>query len=238
MKRMGLLSITFAAVVTVACGGANDRAEFDANNAPGADAVGTTGDNQLTGGDRDFIEESAAAGMAEVELGKLAVERGQSADVKRFAQMMIDEHSKAGDALKQVASRYNFTPPATLAEEHRELRDRLSRLQGAEFDREYMQAMVDSHENVVDHLESRVDRHGAGSAYSGDAVGDNNAPARERGTTGAADSAPPTPQQSDNMATSAVNQWAATSLPTTDRHLAEARMINERLEQSGRRGTD
>ena len=52
--------------------------------------------------------------------------------------------------------------------------------------REYMQAMVDSHENVVDHLESRVDRNGAGGAYSGDAVGDNNAPARERGTTGAA----------------------------------------------------
>lgn len=232
MKRMGLLSITLAAAVTLACGGnGNDRAEFDANNAPGADTVGTTGDNQLTGGDRDFIEESAAAGMAEVELGKLALERGQSADVKRFAQMMVDEHSKSGEALQQVAGRYNFTPPATLADDHRELRDRLSRLQGAEFDREYMQAMVDGHEDVVDHLESRVDRNGAGAAYSNDAVGDDNAPARERGATG---TAMPAPQQSDNAATSAVNQWAATTLPAAEKHLAEARTINERLEQGGR----
>lgn len=231
MKRMGLLAITCAAMLTVACGG-NDRAEFDANNAPGADAVGTTGDNQLTGGDQDFIEESAAAGMAEVELGQLALERAQSADVKRFAQMMVDDHSRSGEALTQVASRHNFTPPATLSDDHRELRDRLSRLQGAEFDREYMQAMVDSHEDVVDHLESRVDRNGAGNSYSNDAVGDNNAPNRQTGTTG---TAMPSPQQSDNAATSAVNQWAATTLPTTEKHLAEARMINERLEGSNRR---
>jgi putative membrane protein len=237
MKRIGLLSIAFAAAVTVGCGGNNDRDDIGANNTTANDpgAVGTAGDNQLAAGDRDFIEESSAAGMAEVELGKLAAERAQSADVKQFAQMMVTDHTKAGDALKQVASRYNFTPPAEMAEKHRDLRDRLSRLQGAEFDREYMRAMVDGHEDVVDHLESRVDRDNRAGSYSHDAVGGNNTTAGEQTPAGAEasrhDTAAATimPKQSDNSATMAVNQWAASSLPTTEKHLAEARMLNERL---------
>jgi putative membrane protein len=42
--------------------------------------------------------------MAEVELAKLARDHAASADVKQFAQMMIDDHTKAGDQLKQIAT--------------------------------------------------------------------------------------------------------------------------------------
>jgi hypothetical protein len=124
-----------------------------------------------------------------------------------------------------------------MSEEHRDLRDRLSRLQGAEFDREYMQAMVDGHEDVVDHLESRVDRDTRAGSYSSDAVGGNNTAAGEQTQAGAeaprhdTAAAAVTPKQSDNSATMAVNQWAANSLPTTEKHLSEARAINERLGQ-------
>ena len=86
---------------------------------------------------QEFIDEMAVAGMAEVQLGKLATERAASADVKAFGQMMVTDHSKAGDDLKQVASQLKVQPPTQLDPKHRDLAERLSKLQGAAFDREY-----------------------------------------------------------------------------------------------------
>jgi putative membrane protein len=56
-----------------------------------------------TGSDRVFVMKAARGGMAEVELGKLAVEKGSSPDVKQFGQRMVDDHGKAGDELKSLA---------------------------------------------------------------------------------------------------------------------------------------
>ena len=96
--------------------------------------------------------------MAEVELGKMAAERSTNAEVKKFGQMMVDDHTAAGDKLKAVASQHNIPVPTALDETHRDLRDKLAKLQGADFDREYMNAMVDGHEAVASEIESRIDR--------------------------------------------------------------------------------
>ena len=95
--------------------------------------------------------------MTEVELGKLALERSANAEVKKFGQMMIDDHTMAGNKLKDLASAHNIPVPAGLDDTHRELRDKLAMLKGAEFDREYMAAMVEGHEGVAGKLESRLD---------------------------------------------------------------------------------
>ena len=54
--------------------------------------------------DATFMKEAAEGGMAEVALGQLAVEKASSSDVKTFGQRMVDDHSKANDELKQLAS--------------------------------------------------------------------------------------------------------------------------------------
>ena len=96
-----------------------------------------------------FAMKAAQANMAEVELGKLALQKAMSDDVKKFAQMMVDDHSKALDELKGVAGTKNITLPTAIDAEHKKLSDRLSKLSGAGFDREYMQAMVDGHRKVA-----------------------------------------------------------------------------------------
>ena len=98
---------------------------------------------------RAFAMKAAQANMAEVELGKLALQKAMSDDVKKFAQMMVDDHSKALDELKGVAGTKNITLPTAIDAEHKKLSDRLSKLSGAGFDREYMQAMVDGHRKVA-----------------------------------------------------------------------------------------
>jgi putative membrane protein len=104
---------------------------------------------QSTSGDSAFAMKAAQANLAEVELGKLALQKSTSDDVKKFAQQMVDDHSKALDELNDVAGKKNITLPSALDAEHKKLSDRLSKLSGAAFDRQYMPAMVDGHRNVA-----------------------------------------------------------------------------------------
>jgi putative membrane protein len=95
--------------------------------------------------DQAFVLEAAKGGMAEVEVGKLAVDKASNADVKKFGQRMVDDHSKANDELKAIASSKHITLPASLDAKDKAMYDRLSKLSGAAFDRAYMQAMVTDH---------------------------------------------------------------------------------------------
>lgn len=96
-----------------------------------------------------FAMKAGQANFAEVELGKLALQTSMNDAVKKFAQMMVDDHGKALDELKGIAEKKNITLPSELDTEHKKLSDRLSKLSGAEFDRAYIQAMVDGHKKVV-----------------------------------------------------------------------------------------
>jgi putative membrane protein len=107
-------------------------------------AVATAGVG-AQGADQPFVTKLAGVGMAEVELGTLAKEKASSREVKAFAQRMIDDHSKAGDELKAIASRKHFTWPTALPADAVALRDKLSKLSGAAFDRAYIDAMVNGH---------------------------------------------------------------------------------------------
>jgi putative membrane protein len=95
--------------------------------------------------DQAFVTEAAKGGMAEVELGKLAAEKATNDDVKKFGQRMADDHSKANDELKSIASKKNITLPTDIDAKDKALRDRLMKLSGAAFDRAYMRAMVSDH---------------------------------------------------------------------------------------------
>jgi putative membrane protein len=97
----------------------------------------------------DFVKHAAQGGMAEVELGKLATERAENADVKQFAQRMVDDHSKANDELKQLAGKKSLDVPKDMNAEQKATMSRLSKLSGASFDREYMKAMTKDHDHDV-----------------------------------------------------------------------------------------
>jgi putative membrane protein len=100
-------------------------------------------------GDTHFAKEAAQGGMAEVKLGQLAEDNGVSDSVKNFGKRMVDDHSKAGDKLKEVASRENITLPAEIAAKDQVTYDRLSKLNGAAFDRAYAKDMVKDHEGDI-----------------------------------------------------------------------------------------
>ncbi|MEO7474044.1 MAG: DUF4142 domain-containing protein [Gemmatimonadales bacterium] len=112
------------------------------------------GDQVVAGGDLAFLSDAAPGGMAEVALGRLAVERAASPAVKRFAERVIADHSKAGEELKQLAQRKQVTLPADVNPLHKEALAQLSQLSGAAFDRAYVKTMVANHVKDVSAFES------------------------------------------------------------------------------------
>lgn len=105
----------------------------------------------------EFMMKAAQGGMAEVELGKMAASKAQSPEVKAFAQRMVADHTKANTELKAVAAKMNATLPTEVSSEHKEMMDDLSKLSGAEFDKEYVSMMVEDHEKDVAEFQKAAD---------------------------------------------------------------------------------
>jgi putative membrane protein len=95
--------------------------------------------------DRAFVLEAASGGAMEVELGRMAASQASSDDVKKFGQRMVDDHSKANNDLSALAQKKNITVPAAMKRSHQATKDHLAKLNGAAFDKAYMQHMVADH---------------------------------------------------------------------------------------------
>ena len=99
--------------------------------------------------DEKFADAAAVGGMEEVQLGQLAAQKGASDEVRQFGQRMVDDHSKAGDDLKQVASGKGWTLPAALDAKAQADVQKLSALSGDKFDKEYVSMMLKDHKKDV-----------------------------------------------------------------------------------------
>jgi len=108
--------------------------------------------------DRDFMRAAAQGGMAEVELGRLAMTLAVEGDVRDFAERMISDHSRANQSLTRLASRRGVRLPESLSGKDQRLRAHLSSLTGEEFDRAYMRAMVRGHAEVASAFERELDQ--------------------------------------------------------------------------------
>jgi putative membrane protein len=105
----------------------------------------TTSTSKVSATDTRFIKEAAMGGMEEVQLGQLAVQKASNGDVKSFGQRMVDDHTKANSQLQQIASQKGVTVASKLSPPKQKDVDKLSKLNGAAFDRSYMSMMVKDH---------------------------------------------------------------------------------------------
>lgn len=98
----------------------------------------------------EFMTKAASGGMMEVELGKMAQEKGQHADVKSFGKMMVTDHTAANNELKALAGTKNITLPDSMSQDHMDNITELREKTGADFDRAYMDLMVEDHNEDVE----------------------------------------------------------------------------------------
>lgn len=163
-----------------------------------------------------FVNEMTIVNLAEVQLGNSASEKTLNADVRAFGQMMARDHTRANSELTQIASQLHIQPPTQMDQKHRQMWSKLSELNGGDFDREYMNAMVMGHEEVLAKLRARADASASSAQSSGS--GDHSAASSQAGK-GA------TKSQGEE----ALNQWAAKMIPAVQMHLDKAKEVQQKL---------
>lgn len=221
MKRIGFLS--FALVATLTAGCSSDKGK-DLGQPKGSEpaTAGTSVPADIAGQDaKDFIHHVAIVNMAEIDLGKLATDRSTADKVKKFAQMMIQDHTASGDKLTALASDLKIEAPGGLDDKHMDQRDKLAKRSGTDFDREYASAMVDGHKDLIDQLEPRIDKKTLDQWKV-----EMNGKTTVVGRTGAI-----LPDRSDNPTTMRVNQFAADIYPTVHAHWEAAKALESSLKK-------
>jgi len=99
--------------------------------------------------DIQFADNAAIAGMTEVGLGKMAINRTSNQKIREFAHMMVADHGKANTELIEIAVKKKITLPGTLDTEHQKMTDSVSKLSGTDFARAYVNAMVEGHKKAL-----------------------------------------------------------------------------------------
>ena len=152
MPRLMLLSAaSLAALAFAACG---DNSNLATTTTP---ADTTTVDTATADAEasvreaQDFVNNSAQASLVEIRTSEMALQKSKNADVKAFAQMMIDQHKAAGESLKAAASAAALAPPPeTLDDFHMRRINDLTETDGDEdFDADYAALQVDAHNDAI-----------------------------------------------------------------------------------------
>ncbi|MES2851145.1 MAG: DUF4142 domain-containing protein [Bacteroidota bacterium] len=166
MKKLLTGAVIISSLFLISCGGNNtddtttttDTAKMDAKEVAeekNDKKIDSAGDMKS---DADFAVKVADAGMLEVALGKLALKNASSPKVKEYAQMMIDDHSKANAELTEAAKKKNISLPAAMSDKCQKKYADLSEKKGKDFDKDYMSAMVDGHQDVLDAMKTEADK--------------------------------------------------------------------------------
>lgn len=100
--------------------------------------AGAAGAQSLSQGDRQILADLAEANLAEVATAQIALQKGQSAEVRQFAQRMVDDHTQGLQQVRQVAQAKNVTLPSEPNAKHKQAAAHLNSLSGAAFDQAYL----------------------------------------------------------------------------------------------------
>jgi len=219
MKKFCLASLAVAAMLGTGCNRSNSAAN---------DTAGTSGrvESNVSMGDRDFVQDVTRMNAAEIDISRLAVDKSSSPDVKKFAQMMVDDHTAAGAKLSGVAMQNGIPAPSEVDDAHRDLRDKLSTKQGLDFDKDYIDAMVDDHGKLVDKLESRIDKDTL-SRWKGQVAQTIDGDKAKIDVKAQM----VTPEKSDDVITQRVNAWAAETYPVAYAHMQAAKDLKDALKK-------
>jgi putative membrane protein len=114
----------------------------------------------VSAADKQFAAEATQGGLAEVEMGQLALQKANSPQVKQFAQRMVTDHTQANQELLQLAKSQNLDVPTQVDAKHKSDMDMLRGMNGTAFDTAYMQHMVQDHQKDVAEFQKQAQSGG------------------------------------------------------------------------------
>jgi putative membrane protein len=158
-----LAAIGFAAALALA---GSASAQVSMKNGVNPANKATTGQantanaEKLSKADQSFMKEAIQGDLAEVKVGQLAQQKGESQDVKQFGQTLQQDHSQNLQQAQQLAQQDGMTPPTEPNAEQKKMYDKLSKLSGAQFDKAFAKDSVADHKKDIAKFEKEAKKQG------------------------------------------------------------------------------
>jgi putative membrane protein len=116
--------------------------------------------------DQKFLTEAIQGNYAEVEMGKLAQQKGQSDAVKSYGQMLVTDHSAANEKAIAAAKDMGMTPPTGPSSKQKADHDKMAKMSGADFDRSFARDMVADHKKDIKAYQEAASKKDAAGQYA------------------------------------------------------------------------
>ena len=148
MKRGLLRTLPITVALTIALGSWSAMAaDYGKKDKSDINTTSTT----LSKKETSFVSDAVLGGLAEVRMGELAKQKGQSADVKQFGERLAADHMKANDELKALASKKGITVPTQMSDKHQRTIDKLT--SASDFDKEFKDMAIKDHKKDIKEFE-------------------------------------------------------------------------------------
>ncbi|MDB5886716.1 MAG: hypothetical protein JWR74_2887 [Polaromonas sp.] len=165
VRALAAIALSATALVCLPAGAQGTSSSGSTGSASGAAGVTSSGAPRIAGtgtgtgamvsrDDSKMMADLAHANIAEIETGKMALEKSQSEPVKKFAQHMIDDHTKALEELQSLAQAKGVKLPDSTDMQHKTLAVALKAMTGSAFENQYMKRVgVNDHQRTIQLLQ-------------------------------------------------------------------------------------
>jgi len=119
-------------------------------------AGNTTNKAVLSDSDRDFLKKAEDGNIKERNIARVVVDKSENKDVKDYAQMLVDDHTKDLRRVVDLMNQKGMSQPKNLPEVKHEALGKLDRLSGGAFDREFLNTMVEDHKKDITDFQKEV----------------------------------------------------------------------------------
>ncbi len=126
-------------------------------NSPAQNNMGKPADKAS----QKFIKAAIEGDIAEIDVGKLAQEKGQSEAVKQYGAMLVKDHGEHKAKAEEVASQLGVTPPTGSSFGEKATYAKLKLLSGETFDRSFAKAMVKDHQDDIKEFRKEASKNDA-----------------------------------------------------------------------------
>jgi putative membrane protein len=167
--KHSILFLLVLGLISLGCSGKNKAAESSSNTAqPSSSSEKSAAENPNVSpnssttanatSDQKFMEDAIKGNRAEVTLGKMVASKTKDPNVKQFAQMMVKDHTQALSQLQQLAQQKNIAVPDGMPDDAQQLQSKLQGESGKQFDKDYMDGMVQDHQKDVQEFQEQAQK--------------------------------------------------------------------------------
>jgi putative membrane protein len=147
--RLFMAGILGAALLFVVSGCQQSNENVQAARETGTGTGESTAKAVLNDSDRDFLKKAEEGDIRERDIGRVVAEKSQNKDVKDYAQMLVDDHTKDLRKVTDLMNQKGMPQPKDLPKVNNEALDKLNGMSGPGLDREFVKIMVEDHQKDI-----------------------------------------------------------------------------------------